>query len=239
MNGAIFYRGPSLLDGAPIVGIVTGINRPTANEKTGDLLQTWILRSHVSPTAAVVSGRDVSICGDCKLRGSSPADRLCYVTVFQAPLAVYKAYKRGNYRPLDLASIRGRGIRLGAYGDPAAIPTHVWQMLLTGASTWTGYTHQWRSCDRALSRIIMASVDSGDERIVADALGWRTFRVRPSTDDPFDASVETVCPASSEGGYRTNCASCGLCQGQHKPARSIVIAAHGARKQYFSLQVVR
>lgn len=237
-NGAIFYRGPSLLDGAPIVGIVTGINRPTSNEKTGDLLQTWILRSRVSPTDAVTSGRDSSICGDCKLRGTSAADRLCYVTVFQAPLAVYKAYRRGNYRALDLSSIRGRGLRLGAYGDPAAIPTVVWQMLLTGASTWTGYTHQWRTCDPQLSELIMASVDSEDERVVADALGWRTFRVRPSTDDAIDES-EIICPASVEMGRLTNCARCGLCRGMSNPARSIVIGAHGARKRSFPMRVVR
>ncbi len=238
-NGAIFYRGRSLLDNAPIVGIVTGFNRHTANEKTGDMLQTWILRSRISPTNAVLTGRDASICGDCKLRGDSPANRTCYVTVFQAPLAVFKAYKRGNYGPLVLDSIRGRAIRLGAYGDPAAIPTHVWQMLLTGASTWTGYTHQWRTCDNELRHVLMASVDSENERVVADALGWRTFRVRPTTDDPYDASSEVVCPASAEAGYRTDCAHCGLCQGQHNPAKSVVIAAHGARRKSFPLQVIR
>ncbi len=238
-NGAIFYRGRSLLDGAPIVGIVTGFNRRTSNEKTGDMLQTWILRSRISPTNAVLTGRDSSICGDCALRGTSPQTRTCYVTVFQAPLAVYKAYKRGNYAPLVLDSIRGRAIRLGAYGDPAAIPTHVWQMLLTGASTWTGYTHQWRTADPQLRKIIMASVDSEDERVVADALGWRTFRVRPTTDDPIDHESEVICPASAEAGYRTDCEHCGLCQGQHRPAKSVVIAAHGSRRKLFPLQVIR
>ncbi len=238
-NGAIFYRGRSLLDNAPIVGIVTGLARPSHNPKTGDMLQTFILRSRISPVDAVTSGRDSSICGDCKLRGTSAADRTCYVTVFQAPLAVYCAYRRGNYAPLDLDSIRGRAIRLGAYGDPAAIPTHVWQMLLTGASTWTGYTHQWRTADPQLRKIIMASVDSEDERVVADALGWRTFRVRPTTDDPIDHESEVVCPASAEAGYRTDCEHCGLCQGQHRPAKSVVIAAHGARRKLFPLQVIR
>lgn len=238
-NGAVFYRGRSLLDNSPIVGIVTGLTHSTRNEKTGDLLQTWILRSRVSPTDAVTSGRDASICGDCKLRGDSLATRTCYVTVFQAPQSVYRAYRRGNYRPLNLASIRGRSLRLGAYGDPAAIPTHVWQMLLTGASTWTGYTHQWRTCDPQLRQLIMASVDSEDERIVAGALGWRTFRVRPSVDDPFDHSTEVVCPASEEANYLTDCASCGLCRGLANPAKSVVIAAHGQRKRLFPVRVIR
>jgi hypothetical protein len=38
-NGAILYRGPSLLDGAPIVAIVTGLASTSANAKTGAMLQ--------------------------------------------------------------------------------------------------------------------------------------------------------------------------------------------------------
>ena len=71
-NGAILYEGPSALDGAPIVVIVTGLARKSTNAKTGALLQTWILRSDMHPIDAVRSGADSSICGDCRHRGCRP-----------------------------------------------------------------------------------------------------------------------------------------------------------------------
>ena len=48
-SGYVFYRGPSLLDGAPIIGIVT---TKSENRKTGPILQTWILRADLDPQAA-------------------------------------------------------------------------------------------------------------------------------------------------------------------------------------------
>ena len=38
-NGAIIYRGPSMLDGSPIVAILTGIDKPSHNPKTGPMAQ--------------------------------------------------------------------------------------------------------------------------------------------------------------------------------------------------------
>ena len=67
-NGVVLYRGPSRLDGAPIVVVATGLQRPSENEKTGPMVQTWILRSDEHPVSAVHSGADASICGDCPLR---------------------------------------------------------------------------------------------------------------------------------------------------------------------------
>ena len=43
-NGIIFYEGPSVLDGAPIVGIALA---KSTNRKTGDLVQTYIIRSEI------------------------------------------------------------------------------------------------------------------------------------------------------------------------------------------------
>jgi hypothetical protein len=58
-----------MIDGEPIVVIATGFKRSSANPKTGDMLQTWILRRDVAPFAAIHNGADASICGDCPLRG--------------------------------------------------------------------------------------------------------------------------------------------------------------------------
>jgi hypothetical protein len=48
-NGIVIYRGPSILDGSPIVVIATGLGSGSSNRKTGALVQTWILRDDVSP----------------------------------------------------------------------------------------------------------------------------------------------------------------------------------------------
>ena len=64
-NGAILYEGPSLLDGTDIVVIVTGLTADSGNDKTGAMLQTWILLQEVDPNRAWKDGLDVSICGAC------------------------------------------------------------------------------------------------------------------------------------------------------------------------------
>jgi len=228
--GAVFYRGPSLLTGDPIVGILSGLDGGSHNQKTGAMVQSWILRPDLAPHDAVKTNRDDAICGDCALRGSIGADRRCYVAPWLAPYNVYKVFRRGDYLDatwLELqALLEGRHLRLGAYGDPAAIPFEVWRTLLVTAAGWVGYTHAWKRCDPRFRDICMASVDSEREFFEAGFKGWRTFRVR-GPDDPVIAGAECVCPASDEGRHRTTCQACQLCRGTNRPARSIVIVAHG------------
>lgn len=87
-NGAIVWDGPSRIDGSPIMAIVTGLRTASANPKTGDMLQTWILRSDMHPMDAIKSGADYGICGSCGHRGTydefgNPIDpRTCYVNPF-------------------------------------------------------------------------------------------------------------------------------------------------------------
>ena len=174
--GVILYEGPSLIDGQSIAVIATGFQRPTANTKTGNMLQTWIVRADVNPLEAIHTGQDVSICGDCPLRGMLETRqrrtvnrrRACYVNVHQAPLAVYHAYRRGRYEPFDsaqhLALFQGRMLRLGSYGDPVAAPLRVWAPLVRVASGRTGYTHQWRDGRFWRYRaFLMASVETLDD----------------------------------------------------------------------------
>ena len=61
-RGFILYDGPSVLDGQPIVVIAT---METSNRKTGQMVQTWIIRSDISPTDAAKIGLDSSVCGHC------------------------------------------------------------------------------------------------------------------------------------------------------------------------------
>ncbi len=239
-NGAILYRGPSLIDGAPIVVIATGLKGKSANGKTGDMVQTWILREDMAPTDAVKTGADVSICGQCPHRGDGTGKgRTCYVTVFQAPLSVWKAYKRGAYAEA-IPSVAGRMVRLGSYGDPAAVPTAVWAAFTAGAIAWTGYTHQWRTADAALQRFCMASCDSEADRAAAKLQGWRTFRVvNTACGDAPKLKGEVVCPASEEAGRKLACETCKSCDGTASDRRGdIVIRAHGAAASARNLEAL-
>ena len=230
-NGVILYRGPSLIDGSPIVAIAVGLNRKSHNVKTGGMLQTYILRSDVDPIRALKRGLDSGICGDCPHRGVAGKERTCYVSVGQGPLGVYRAFKRRLYPRIkhipDLSIIGvSRYVRLGTYGDPAAVPVQIWEALLQGASGHTGYTHQWRSCDRWLKQYCMASVDTVAEANEAHALGWRTFRVNASGITKLPG--EAVCPASAEAGHKLQCEECLACCGASSGRRgSIVINLHG------------
>ncbi|WP_368508079.1 hypothetical protein [Bradyrhizobium lupini] len=230
VNGFVFYRGPSMLDGSPIIAIATGTAKGSRNAKTGGEVQTWILRDDLSPVDAVKVGADVSICGDCKHRGMNGTARSCYVTVFQAPLVVWKAAKRGLYPDVSpeagAAILSGKVLRLGSYGDPAAVPVHVWRALVAHVEGHTGYTHQWRTSD-ALRDLCMASCDSAFEQELATAQGWRTFRVMAQGEALLPREIS--CPASKEAGAKTSCSACKACGGTSAKAKvNIAILAHGA-----------
>jgi len=235
-NGMILWEGPSAIDGAPLVVIATGLRAGSTNVKTGAMVQTYILRSDIPPMDAVKSGDDVSICGTCPHRGDGTGKgRSCYVTLFQGPRGVYAAYKRGSYaRADDLTELGAdRMVRLGAYGDPAAVPADMWRQLLKRAEGWTGYSHLWLTIDAAeWAPLVMASADTEAEMRDAHALGYRTFRVTPVGEGPIKG-VEIVCPASHEAGQRVECVDCGLCRGTTvKSPVSIQIMAHGTGKRY-------
>lgn len=236
-DGVIVYRGPSALDGAPIVAIATNLWDPPRNHKIGNVVQVWILREDISPVEAAKSGGDASICGDCALRGTDGTDRLCYVLPFQAPLSVWKAYRRGAYRdvPLEEAAqiLRHarRPIRIGAYGDPAALPLTVVQMLATAGPRRLGYSHQWRQFP-ALREYVMASVDTIEEAQNAHRMGFRTFRTGADATTPMPGEI--VCPGSAEVGL-TTCDRCGLCDGARTTDRraNIRTMPHGVKAVKF------
>ena len=237
MPGFIFYRGPSPIDGAPIVAIAT---LKSVNAKTGDMVQTWILREDVSPLAAIAAGADASICGNCVHRGRKGKTRTCYVDIEKSPSSVWSAFHRGQY--IDLSDDPGtvamliaqRIVRMGAYGDPAMVPVKQWRMLLAAAAGRTGYTHAWkRMWSQALRPYVMASVDSVAEQDIARAMGWRTFRVRTETE-PLESN-EFACPASPEAGNKKQCIDCKACDGADRPGKaSAAIIVHGAMAKHFA-----
>jgi hypothetical protein len=233
--GYIAYEGPSEIDGSPIVVIVNKISADSKNEKTGAIVQTFIIRSDVNPVKALQTGQDESICGDCEHRpitaketGKPP----CYVQVAKSVLAVYNAYKRGRYVKADPATIakalQGKIVRLGTYGDPFAAPVGMWNQIIRFAVGHRGYTHQWARADfdaAAWAPLVMASADTIDQAAHANLLGMRVFRVSIGVDKQ---AGEAVCPASAEGGKKSSCAKCTLCAGTSIQARDVVIADHAA-----------
>ncbi len=236
-NGVVLYKGPSLINGKPIVVIATGLERGSKNTKTGKFIQTYILSDDGErPTDALNSGADESVCGSC-IHRKVDGWGTCYVNVGQGPNQVYAAYLRGAYPDFDISMLddyfAGRIIRLGAYGDPAAVPVRIWALLCGVASGWTGYTHQWRrrrgkpACDQELRRYCMASVDTVAEMRLARRKGWKTFRVR-NDDEPLEAH-EFVCPAAEEAGKRRQCETCLACCGGEWNGKTVtpVIRAHG------------
>jgi len=219
-NGYLAYHGPSELDGNPIKVIVTGNYRPSANSKTGDMLQVWIMPADVKPSETVKTGQDSSVCGDCPARPKNGGK--CYVNTWQAPNRTWNA----SY-PNQADNPRNAPVRLGAWGDPAAIPIGVLKDILGRSPKHTGYTHQWRN-NPELAEIVMASVDNESEAIEASELGWRYFRVLHKGDTL--GSGEILCPASKEAGKKVTCADCGLCAGNSRKAKNVAIYQHGGRK---------
>ena len=226
-KGYVLFEGQSVLDGSPIVCIAT---MSTDNAKTGDMVQTWIMRADVAPHEAIKTGQDESVCGSCPQRHYLGG--ACYVTVHQAPLSIWKAYKRGNYsHDWNPSTFAGRKIRLGAYGDPAAVPADVWASVLDRALAWTGYTHQARhkNFQHSLLQWVMVSADTPKQASALQAQGFRTFRVKT----PGSACLpgEITCPTEYDD--KASCASCGMCNGATRDGRSIVIDVHGSKSSRY------
>lgn len=255
MPPIVLYTGPSMLDDQSIVVLATLRSR---NVKTGGMVQIWIMRADMTPVRASKKSTDRSVCGDCPrrhaLRGLRDvlgkllaAD--CYVLVHNAPQSSWKAWNRAGRPSGDIAAtalaiaktaVRS-GVRMGAYGDPAAVPFYVWRDLFAALPpniTRTGYTHQWRStlftgplayAHRDWCREnLMASCDTPDEAMQASAAGWRYFlAMMPGQASP-ERSIE--CLADRDVKPRT-CETCGICDGTGGKASraSVYIVEHGAR----------
>jgi len=232
MSGAVLYQGPSNFDGKPIVVIAVWSSE---NRKTGDMLQTYIMRSDIDPRDANKYGEDESICGQCQHRGTPTLDptkalaegRTCYVAMGQGPLIVFNEFKAGKYPVANPRTVgRKRRVRIGTYGDGAAAPDYVWSELLAEAEGHTAYSHNGGD-----PRRYMVSADTLAQAQAAWASGYRTFRVVRSVGEI--RKNEVLCPASKEAGHRTTCAACLLCGGTSVQAKNIAIPVHGSGAVHF------
>lgn len=237
MTSFVIYNGPSLIDGKPIVCIV---QTETRNKKTGNMVQTYIIRSDIDPVTASRLGEDKSICGDCMHKGNPAPEkekgeannRTCYVTLIHGPMQKYKGLVKGLYPEVSghkkIQDIGfGRMVRVGTYGDPSAVPQYIWDSLVSRCEGWTAYTH---GESNVAPHMFMTSADSYEQAKEAWSKGERTFRVIPSIES-LDAHKEFLCPASEEMGKRSNCAKCKMCSGTESKAKSVAIVAHGKSKK--------
>jgi len=172
LKNCILYEGPSMLDGKPIVALVAGLMRPSANPKV-PFPQVYVLPQDVLEGAK----REASTCGSCRVR------EFCYVRN-DSIQSVAKSYLRGNYEPRNADHndfIAANGLRLCAFGDPAALPEPLIDELcelVDPLAPWTFYTEEWRRFP-SLSIYGMASVHTLKQKREANRLGWRTFRIVP------------------------------------------------------------
>lgn len=227
MNGVTLYEGPSVLTDDPIVAIATFV---TKNRKTGWMIQTWIMHHDIPPVEASKTGADEAVCGQCPLRHY--LNGACYVVIGQAPSSIWRAFHRGAYPPFDprvhARYLAGRSVRLGAYGDPAAVPYEVWASVIDLAQAHTGYTHQVAHprFDRRIADLCMVSADTPQAAQRLWARGFSTYRIR-LPEEPVLLG-ETECLNETE---RTTCDACRLCSGIG--SGNICVSVHGSMSRRF------
>ena len=176
--GVILWRGASAIDGAPIVLVANRFDAKSGNDKTGAMVQTWILPDpHAAgiectgsrPAKIMAWLKDTaaqSICGDCphawqyNVATGQNEKGTCYVREYQAPAATLGGVYRGAYpiAGVDFPAAwisdigAGRDIRAGSYGDPAACAPEIWAAFMENCAGRTGYTHGWKSAFPAFKR---------------------------------------------------------------------------------------
>ena len=104
VNSRLIYDGRNTAGTDDIIVIVTGLDQKSINGKTKDMAQVFILNKLESPTVAVVTGADASVCGSCflrpiiskqlKLAGESSIS--CYVDKWRGPEGTWKSWHAGN-----------------------------------------------------------------------------------------------------------------------------------------------
>jgi hypothetical protein len=166
-----------------------------------------------------------------KALGHTYKGRSCYVNPM-GPQSIYRAYRRGSYGTVADTGllVADRMVRLGSYGDPAAVPLSVWDELLAHSKGHTGYTHQWRS--KRLNDVLkycQVSADSLKDAEKAKEMGVGSFRVL--SIGQHKAPFEISCPASEEAGRKATCETCKLCTGI--AGALVAIQAHGIGKTQY------
>lgn len=233
-NGYVVYKGPSLITGDEILAIAVGFNG-SQNSKTGSMVQLYLLNSNLSPIDAMHCGANTSICGNCPMKKKQVGPKTvgaCYVNLGQAPTTIWKSYKKGLYPTLPSFDLfKGKSVRLGAYGDPTALPITVIKAIASHSFNWTGYTHHWwNPLNQAYKEFCVASCDGVLLMKKAKEMGWDTFRHKAKGAPLLPGEI--ICPSETEG---IQCIVCGLCNG--RSGKHIVIDRHGSSAHHFKERI--
>ena len=206
------------------------IDRPSANKKTGDMVQLAVLPLSKSPTKAVKTKQQHN-CGDCALKSS------CYVN----PVGLNAVYQATRHLEVSRIPQLYKPVRLGSWGDPGLVPIPILHCLVHRAPGHTGYTHLWQDINPKYAQYLMASIDALSAQRAGKTLdqlkrsaqraGYRTYTVLSPGQS---AGEDIICPASKRSIYGRDitCRECKLCSGQtyaaRNTARSIAAEIHGA-----------
>jgi len=215
---------------APITIIVNGFTRPSGNKKTGPMIQTYFTPSNIHPVDAIKTGTDDAVCFRCPQKHSTGGG--CYVG-FYSLISIPTAIDRALSISADQATashlwrnlLEGRSIRLGAWGDPAAVSKNIILPIATATPMRTGYTH-FPSKAPHLRGLVQASCESPKQAHALQADGWRTFRASRSPETTLTAD-EILCPHYTTG---IQCIACGLCDGH---SANVVAPIHGTKAHKF------
>jgi len=85
-----------------VIVLATGLERPSINSKTGDMIQTYIMRADIAPDEAAKMGLDETVCGNCALRPlivklyGKTGDVPCYVDKVRGPAGAWHSWNSGR-----------------------------------------------------------------------------------------------------------------------------------------------
>lgn len=214
------------LDGQNIFVVRKGFTTNTKISNGRPLVQTYTFSVKQWQLASTRKGfemkeffaLDESNCLDCPYSGNA-GNSGCYTHKFMQYtgfLSMLRSIKASEVTPLtsqkeDIIEkmCTGSYVRFGSYGEPSLVPLYLIKRMAEVSSAWTGYTHQYaKPWAKDYGQYFMASVHSQFEAFEAMNKSYRSFI---STQKGDESAVS--CPASKEAGFKTNCASCGLCSG--------------------------
>lgn len=215
----------------------------TSNKKISDgsdLVQTYTFSKDQWLLATTSKGfgmkkffaLDTSNCMDCPYSGNQ-GEGGCYTHKFNQYvgfLSMLRSIKASDLTPLDaekfldaVAMSKNTYVRFGTYGEPSLLNYSLVKAMAYASKSWTGYTHQWKKVwALPYNKFFMASTHNKEETYKAKLKNYRSFIA--STTGTEKA---VTCPASAEAGFKSNCASCGLCSGElGKGNKDIKILEH-------------
>ena len=198
------------------------INYDSRNDKTGKVFQLSFIPVDMFTANGFDKSSDDAVCPlDCFFKANA-----CYVNLAYAPRAIVKSIKDGNYQTkLNYPMLSHNVLRMGAYGDCSSLPYEFIEKIIKASKQgYLNYTHGWKSCDSRFANIAMASVETIEDKELANSMGYRTFRVRPENGEILNDEI--LCP--NEKNDFITCKMCMKCNGNNgKSKKNIVITRHG------------